>query len=117
MGARSCMTMRCTIQEKVTGSKDGYGHSEPLEWQDKETDVPCYVWDSKGRTSRTRVGEQEQLTIDTRQMIIPKTTVIDVKDRISTITDRQETELYGLHYIDGISIRKDHKQLVLREFK
>jgi len=114
VSARQRMTMRATI-ERNAGTEDAYGNPR-TDWQIVGIEVPCYVWAARGGGRRTRIGDQDQITLDLPGAIFPLATDVDHKDRLLTVVDRRGEELFAMMYVDAVLRRRDHLQVSLREY-
>jgi hypothetical protein len=109
--------MRSTI-ERMFYDEDPYGNQGPVEWQTAGTSVPCYVWIETGRATNTRHDDRAELQETNTRAVFPLDTDIRKEDRISAVTDRQGTELFGEHYVQGSPMRrKDHIEVLLKEYE
>ena len=111
MSARSNMRMR-TIIQRDDASIDAYGQKGPPIWLSISTDVPCFAWHDRRRTS---IRNEGITVLEGPGMIVPKGTDVTEKDRILSVADREGTALFGIMEIDAVSRRKDHLELRLRD--
>ena len=109
--------MRCVTQRNATTTEDDYGQTATPDWEDYLTDLPCFVWYTKGAARKTRTEDKITMTLDLAKMICPLDTDITAADRIASVMDRKYEELFGAFSIDSIHRRKDHYDLTLTEVK
>ena len=112
MGVRSRMTMRATIERNEAGT-DAYGQPGPPDWKAIAVDVPCYAW-SEGK--RMRIGDEKTVVLDGPGMVLSLGTDVTEKDRIRSVSDRLDAELFDTMYIDAVARRRDHLELRLRDY-
>ena len=115
MGARSRMTMRATIQRNVA-AKDDYGNIGPPSWSLIGEEVPCYVWAGK-RSARQEIVEDKKIVyLDMPGAMLPLSTDIQNGDRLFKVTNRLKKQLFAIMYVDKILLRKDHYEIMLRDY-
>lgn len=110
MSSRQRMTMRATI-ERDSASAGNWGSSSKPTWTTLTSNLACYAYVSRGGT---RHGTDATVETQVLVVLVPLGTDVTANDRISTITDRQGTELFGKHYVDRVNRRKLHIELTMR---
>lgn len=106
------MTMRALIEKKIAPTDD-YEQPGPPTWVIVGVDVPCYAWcDSRS----TLVGDKLTVTVGALGMIVPLETDVGDEYRVREVTDRRGCRLFDVMYVDGVSPRKDHLGVRLRDY-
>lgn len=109
MPARTRMTMRAYIQRN-TASANALGHESVPSWTALST-TPCYAWVDRGDTRHTAEMSAEG---ERYRAIVPIGTDVTSKDRLEKVTERDDTQLFGVMYVDAVIRRRDHLELRLR---
>lgn len=115
MGARQRMKHRATIQRDATNSTDPWGGKDAPDWQEHLADLPCHAWVRTGVGMGSEEFRSDKVAVvENRHMIVPLGTDITERDRVLTVTDRQDAEILdGPMRIESIGKRRDHIALVV----
>jgi Phage head-tail joining protein len=111
MSTRSIMTQRAAIERNTPVSDGGGGYNDS--WAEIASAVPCRAW---APSARTVVFSDRPGVQDTRIVLMTKDTDVHEGDRLTSINDRKDNQVFdGPLIVDSIITRADHLSLITRK--
>jgi len=98
------MTMRARILRDTQTARDDYGHKGPPT-PEVIGETPCRIWYSSGY-----LATRSQSTVSVRDliMVVPLGTDLKVGDKIDSVWDRRDRELFSKLKIETLLRRANH---------
>lgn len=112
--AERAMVFRCSIQRDQADDADDWNQRGEPDWQPHLEDVPCYVRTTAGREPAE--AATTPVLID-RRILVPLGTDVTEADRIASITDRDDGELFGTMGIEGVLRHHTHVEVLVEQIR